>query len=63
MNIFKRFELNYWNIVLLKYTVSYYVAEGKYIHFPIFLVKAIHLQAKGYSFLFFLFIFQRKVHF
>ena len=40
MNIFKRFELNYWNIVLLKYTVSYYVVEGKYIHFPIFLLKS-----------------------
>lgn len=54
MSIFKRFELNYWNIVLLKYTVSYYVVEGKYIHFLIFLLKSNTFAGKGYSFFFFL---------
>lgn len=61
MNIFKRFELNYWNIVLLKYTVSYYVVEEKYIHFPILLLKSNTFAGKR-VFLFF-FYSQREVHF
>lgn len=52
MSIFKSFELNYWNIVLLKYTVSYYFVEGKYIHFLIFLLKSNTFAGKGYSFFF-----------
>lgn len=36
MNMCKVFELNYWNILLLKYTFSYYVVE-EYIHFPDYL--------------------------